>query len=61
MGKDEKIVSDVLVRIPFMRFGLACVSLPAFALAYCFLSAYLLDREGINDTDCNVRVFQCCL
>lgn len=54
MGKDEKIISDVLLRIPFMRFGLVTVSLPAFALAYCFLSAYLLDREGINDTDCNV-------
>ena len=70
MGKDQKIVSDVLLQIPFMRFGLITVSLPAFSLAYCFLSAYLMDREGINDTDCNVSrvlwtcVFQavtCCL
>ena len=61
MGKDQKIVSDVLLQIPFMRFGLITVSLPAFSLAYCFLSAYLMDREGINDTDCNVSRVDLCL
>ena len=55
MGQEEKIVTDVLLRIPFMRFGIITVSLPAFALLYCFLSAYLFERDGINDTDCNVR------
>lgn len=54
MGQEEKIVTDVLLRIPFMRFGIITVSLPAFALLYCFLSAYLFERDGINDTDCNV-------
>lgn len=54
MGKDQKIVTDVVLRIPFTRFGLITVGLPAFSMLYCFLSAYLLDREGINDTDCNV-------
>ena len=55
MGQEEKVINDVLLRIPFAKFGLVTVSLPSLSLLYCFLSAYLLDAEGINDTDCNVR------
>ncbi|KAH3834869.1 post-GPI attachment to proteins factor 2-like [Dreissena polymorpha] len=54
MGVSKLNVSDNLLRIPFFRYAVITVSLPAISLAYCFWSAYLFRSDEVNDTDCNV-------
>lgn len=55
MGYKEVTISNNLLCIPFTKYAIITVSLPAVSLCYCFWSAYLF-RNGreINDTDCNV-------
>lgn len=55
MGSKDLQASDSLLRIPFTKYAIVTVSLPAFSLAYCFLSAFFFaSPREINDTDCNV-------
>ncbi|XP_052793799.1 post-GPI attachment to proteins factor 2-like [Mya arenaria] len=54
MGNRYLNVSDNLLCIPFLRYAVITVSLPALSLTYCFLSAYLFRGDEINQTDCNV-------
>lgn len=60
MGSKPVAMSDNLLRIPFTRYAIITVSLPAFSLAYCFFSAYFFRLSEINDTDCNVSTFSDC-
>ncbi|KAL4230674.1 hypothetical protein ACF0H5_011050 [Mactra antiquata] len=55
MGSKDIRVSGNLLMIPFTRYAIVTVSLPALSLAYCFISAILWAKNSeINDTDCNV-------
>ncbi|WAQ98758.1 PGAP2-like protein, partial [Mya arenaria] len=61
MGNRYLNVSDNLLCIPFLRYAVITVSLPALSLTYCFLSAYLFRGDEINQTDCNTYVWRICI
>ncbi|KAK3099814.1 hypothetical protein FSP39_010148 [Pinctada imbricata] len=53
MGKVEtKKVEDVLLQIPFGKFAVVTVSLPALSLLYCFLTGIIFRFDEVNETVC---------
>ena len=54
MGVKENSISNVYMCIPFTRYAVITVSLPAISLLYCFVSAFFFRGKEILDTDCNV-------
>lgn len=45
----------VLLRCTFFPFAMVTVSLPAFSLAICFITAFMFRFEDVNETMCEVR------
>ena len=60
MGKLEtRRVEDVLLRVPFGRYAVVTVSLPAFSLLYCFLTGIIFRFNDVNETVCKVGRVYC--
>ncbi|XP_067663240.1 post-GPI attachment to proteins factor 2-like isoform X1 [Haliotis asinina] len=58
MGKPlEGTIEKVYLHIPILKFAVVTVSLPAFALLFCFVTAFLFRFDDVNDTQCNVTNF----
>ena len=56
MGKDggPVVVDRIVLRVPFWPFAVVTVSLPAFSLAICFVTAYIFRFDDVNETMCEV-------
>ena len=56
-GKTETRVEQIespLLKLPVLLFGRVTVSLPAFSLIFCFVTAVLFNYDEVNKTVCNV-------
>ena len=56
MGKDggPVLVDRIFLRVPFWPFAAVTVSLPAFSLAICFITAFIFRFDDVNETMCEV-------
>ncbi|ELU07578.1 hypothetical protein CAPTEDRAFT_117781 [Capitella teleta] len=54
--KEERIEGNIF-KLDFKTFGRVTVSLPAFSLLFCLLSALIFQYDQVNDTQCNVYNF----